>query len=35
MMDRSFSMEEMVGIARERAGRIPMDRYGNPILPEG
>ncbi|MCS7252209.1 MAG: hypothetical protein RMK32_00795 [Anaerolineae bacterium] len=35
LMDRFFSMEETVGIARGRAGLIPLDRYGNPILPEG
>lgn len=35
IMDRYFSMEETVGIARGRAGLIPLDRYGNPILPEG
>ncbi len=34
LMDRFFSMEETVGIARGRAGLIPLDRYGNPILPE-
>ncbi len=34
IMDRYFSMEETVGIARGRAGLIPLDRYGNPILPE-
>jgi len=35
IMDRYFSMEETVGVARGGAGLIPMDRYGNPILPEG
>lgn len=34
IMDRYFSMEETVGIARGKAGLIPLDRYGNPILPE-
>lgn len=35
LMDRYFSMEETVGLARGRAGLIPLDRYGHPILPEG
>jgi Flp pilus assembly protein TadB len=35
IMDRYFSMEETVGIARGGAGLIPTDRYGNPILPGG
>jgi len=34
LMDRFFSMEETVGIARGKAGLIPLDRYGNPIAPE-
>ncbi len=34
LMDRYFSMEETVGLARGRAGLIPLDRYGRPILPE-
>ncbi|WP_322798368.1 type II secretion system F family protein [Thermoflexus sp.] len=33
IMDRFFSMEETVGISRGKAGLIPQDRYGRPILP--